>query len=353
MEAKMGNVKNVWLADVLRAAGLKVIEEPGWKTRGGDMGRIKGIICHHTAGGMSGNFPSLGVVKNGRPGLSGPLSQLGLGRDGTFYVIAAGRSNHAGRGAYKGIKTGNTNFIGIEAENTGYEHGPRAEAWSKEEMDAYKTGVAAILLHLGLTADMCIGHKEWAPTRKTDPTFDMVVFRKDVEEIMKKINPIITKPVIIQTPTSVVAKAITLNIKDVKIDPNALFGPERNKYAFNYMKSLGWNGYQSAAIVAQAIVNSNMITGENGIMKWSDVKFGLLKSRNVKYDDLISQLTFVDWELRNSETQIGNALKESKDLMEALRVAVGYVKPVGWSKENPENTFTWKERVFAALSVMD
>src|SRR5215468_10742051 len=77
-----------WLAQVLRDAGLKVAEQPGWQDRGrGDVGETLGVICHHTAGGKDGNMPSLGVLINGRPDLAGPLAQLGLGRDGTFYVI--------------------------------------------------------------------------------------------------------------------------------------------------------------------------------------------------------------------------------------------------------------------------
>src|SRR5688500_10583279 len=84
-----------WLPDVLEAAGLKVALEDGWENRGrGDVGQIMGVICHHTggAGPERGNMPSLRTLRNGRaasPGLAalpGPLSQLGLGRDGTFYV---------------------------------------------------------------------------------------------------------------------------------------------------------------------------------------------------------------------------------------------------------------------------
>ena len=48
--------------------------------------------------------------------LPGPLAQLGLGRDGAYFVIAAGRAIHAGLGKFKGIVTGNSSFIGIEAE---------------------------------------------------------------------------------------------------------------------------------------------------------------------------------------------------------------------------------------------
>jgi hypothetical protein len=109
-----------WLPDVLKAAGLKVEVQPGWETRGlGDMGIVRGVMCHHTAGPPTGNMPCLGVITNGRPDLRGPLAQLGLGRDGTYYVIAAGKAQHAGKGTWQGVTTGNTSFIGIEAENRG------------------------------------------------------------------------------------------------------------------------------------------------------------------------------------------------------------------------------------------
>ena len=49
-----------WLPKVLLDAGLKVAEQPGWQNRGrGDVGTIKGVICHHTAGPQTGNMPSL------------------------------------------------------------------------------------------------------------------------------------------------------------------------------------------------------------------------------------------------------------------------------------------------------
>ena len=40
-----------WLPDVLLDAGLKVALVDGWKERGrGDVGTIRGVLCHHTAG---------------------------------------------------------------------------------------------------------------------------------------------------------------------------------------------------------------------------------------------------------------------------------------------------------------
>jgi len=173
----------LWLPDVLEGAGLKVAEVDGWQTRGlGEMGQVLGILCHHTAGPKTGNMPSLGVIRDGRPDLRGPLSQLGLGRDGTFYVIAAGRAQHAGKGVWHGVTDGNRHLIGIEAEHTGRSGDP----WPEVQLDAYQRGVAAILGHAGLSAERCAGHKEYAQPRgrKIDPTFDMVAFRAEVSRLL-------------------------------------------------------------------------------------------------------------------------------------------------------------------------
>lgn len=170
-----------WLPEVLERAGLKVAETPDWRTRGrAEMGPVKGVMCHHTGTAAGGNMPTLDMLIKGRPDLPGPLCHLGLGRDGTFYVVAAGRANHAGLGTWEGLSTGNTNFIGIEAENSGRE----GAEWPEVQLDAYKRGVAAILKHVGAGANMCCGHKEYAPQRKVDPTFDMAAFRADVAELL-------------------------------------------------------------------------------------------------------------------------------------------------------------------------
>lgn len=180
-----------WLPTVLQQAGLKVAEVPGWETRGAlgrDVGPIKGVICHHTAGPREGVMPSLNVVVEGRRTVSGPLSQLCLGRDGTFFIVAAGRAHHAGRGEWQGITAGNTHFIGIEAENSGTrEDFP----WPEVQMDAYRRGVAAILRQIGQPAIMCAGHKEFALPRgrKPDPLFDMNVFRLQVGAILTGTAP--------------------------------------------------------------------------------------------------------------------------------------------------------------------
>ena len=177
-----------WLPGVLKEAGLKVALVDGWESRGrGDVGRTEGVMCHHTAGPKVGNMPSLNTLINGRSDLPGPLSQLGLGRDGAYYVIAAGRCNHAGAGTWKDISTGNSSFIGIEAENTGLVDDP----WPEVQVDAYRRGVAAILKHIARGAEFCCGHKEYAlpKGRKDDPRFDMDAFRTAVAGIIAGTAP--------------------------------------------------------------------------------------------------------------------------------------------------------------------
>ncbi len=181
----------LWLPDVLSAAGLKVAAQPGWRTRGGDdIGPVLGVICHFTGTtDTRNNMPTLRALIDGRtdPPLAGPLSQLGLGRDGTYYIIASGRANHAGKGAWNGITTGNGSFIGIEAENSGRKSDP----WPSVQLDAYHRGAAALLRHMGRTAASCCGHREWAlPVgRKPDPNFGMNLFRVSVAAILNGTAP--------------------------------------------------------------------------------------------------------------------------------------------------------------------
>ena len=178
-----------WLPHALQDAGLKVALVDGWASRGhGDIGSVAGVICHHTAGPQLGNMPSLRTLVEGRSDLPGPLAQLGLGRDGTYYVIAAGKCNHAGRGEWRGISTGNSSFIGIEAENSGTQND---FPWPAVQMDCYRRGVAAILQHIGRGPEFCAGHREFAlpQGRKSDPLFDMSLFRADVAAIMSGTAP--------------------------------------------------------------------------------------------------------------------------------------------------------------------
>lgn len=157
------------LADVLRAAGLNVVEQPGWKTRSNDGNRfagVWGILCHWTGTALAanGDYPSLNIVTNGRSDLPGMLSQLGLGRNGTWYVIGAGVAWHAG--TVDRTASDNYHAIGIEAE-----YHPDQGAWPEVQQRSYERGCAALAEHYGVPLDQIRGHYEAATPygRKPDP----------------------------------------------------------------------------------------------------------------------------------------------------------------------------------------
>lgn len=436
----------VWLAEVLRRAGLKVIEEPGWKKRGrGDFGKIEGVLLHHTAGALTGNAPSLNVVKWGRKGLRGPLSQLVLARDGTYHVVAAGLANHAGKGKWRHITAGNQKLIGIEAENTGLKNDP----WPKIQYDAYVQGVAAILSYLNLSYVRAIAHKEWAPRRKIDPTFDMEKFREEVKTIMARKKKTTKKEEIVDfypeetvsqelSPEDMLEVEVTLEdddafcstydslegddwktVEEIKgVDETEPLPPElpvqsddivelqaedevspepeepestepepelhvssiakglsktgasnRGLYAMNLLVSLGWKDYQAAAMIGNAMTESGddldtEAKGDyrkgrgytsHGMCQWRDGRWVNLKkfTKESKFKDPLEvQTRFIDWELRNTEKVASKMLRDSKDIMEALRAGISYERPQGWSMNNPERGLHWKDRVANAYKLM-
>lgn len=166
-----------WLAAVLRKAGCKVVEMDGWQTRETRSGfEPQGIVWHHTATGPNvTNEAVRRLLRDGRSDLPGPLCHLGLERDGTFVVVAAGRANHAGYG-----KPWGNDSIGIEAYNNGV-----GEPWPKVQLDAYEIGTAAVLTALGLGAPQVKAHREVDPDRKIDPTgIDMNQARARIADLL-------------------------------------------------------------------------------------------------------------------------------------------------------------------------
>ena len=167
-------MRATWLAEVLRASGCRVVELPGWQTRGVDLTRIEGVVYHATVTGP--NWPDDNVawlLRDGRPDLSGPLSQLGLSRNLTWYVIAAGKAHHNGYGRW-----GNQS-IGVEEFNL---NGLNGQFEPFQEAEAAR-GIGAILRYLHMPASRVEGHKEQDPGRKSDPVgVDMTAFRVRVQQ---------------------------------------------------------------------------------------------------------------------------------------------------------------------------
>jgi hypothetical protein len=168
------------LADGLRARGLTVVEVDGWKTRGVvnqnpphqrlALEAVAGVLRHHTATNRNAftnsDAPTLGLLTNGRSDLPGPLCQLGLGRNGTVYVVAAGLGNHAGRGwAFPGVPedSGNWYLLGIEMESSGI----APWDWTPDQLRVAPYVGAALMDMYDFTLNL--GHMEYSKEGKIDP----------------------------------------------------------------------------------------------------------------------------------------------------------------------------------------
>ena len=167
------------LADVARAAGLRVVEESGWRTRShtGGMASPRTITIHHTAGPQGGgDAPSLGIVRDGRPDLKGPLAQILLARSGTVHVVAAGLCWHTG--ATREPWQANSYSLGVEVENAG----TPADRYPPAQLDALVRLCRALCARYDIPHARVLGHREIAdpPGRKVDPlpdTLDMRALR--------------------------------------------------------------------------------------------------------------------------------------------------------------------------------
>lgn len=189
------------LPDLLRKHGLNVKTIDGWRYRGrpastGGFSPV-GVLCHHTATPKSSSVDAVNhLLVVGRSDLPGPLCHLSLGRDGTVYVIAAGRANHAGVAKASGTVAagdGNELYIGIEAMNDGV-----GEPWPDAQFNAYVLLCAALCVEITKNSYKTVrAHKETSVTGKVDPRFDMNVFREKVaakiEELKSPTTTVLTR----------------------------------------------------------------------------------------------------------------------------------------------------------------
>ena len=179
-----------WLEEALRPAlGDRLTTLDGWQNSGhGDFKDIRGIMVHHTGNSRE----SAQSIRNGRPDLAGPLSNLHIAPDGTVTIVAVGVCWHAGEGSYPWLPTNDANWhmIGIECAwptihpGGGYdEH----ELWPDAQIISMRDTCAALALRLGVDADKVIGHREYAGIQgKWDPgNVDMDWFRDEVAKDMR------------------------------------------------------------------------------------------------------------------------------------------------------------------------
>ncbi len=177
--------RGIWLddlADVLRAAGLQVVEVDGWRTRSrktGGFDQILGTVWHHTASPASANEAAAVDYMAKRAEFS-PICNVGLGRTGICYVSAAGACNHAGKGgpypapparAWLAQDRANTTMLSVEQ----FSAGDGVEVWPAAQIEASLILRDALTDRYVYPDDHNIAHKEWCgprtstPGRKIDP----------------------------------------------------------------------------------------------------------------------------------------------------------------------------------------
>ena len=156
----------------LRDAGLKVVVVGDWRPRGrpGSFGPV-GVLNHHTgARDELGDFEddlayARWMFTVGRSDLPAPLVQTSLSLEGTVYLGAGGRSNHAGTAKASGSVAagdGNTLYVGIEWMLSGTQKIPKA---------MYEAGAilnAVLLDVLGSSARAVSCHYQTSITGKWD-----------------------------------------------------------------------------------------------------------------------------------------------------------------------------------------
>lgn len=199
-------MRATWLADVLRASGCTVVPLDGWETRGAPLSQLDAVILHHTATSATASDTNVArLLRDGRADLPGPLSQLGLDRKGRFWLVAAGKCNHNGYGMHA------NQTVGIEAFNNG-----TGEPWPAVQLDAWVSGTAAIVKHLGLSVNRVLGHRESDPTRKVDPRgVDLDEFRRRVAALLGGSRPPLPPPTTSNYPEANVQRV------DLQIDTDS------------------------------------------------------------------------------------------------------------------------------------
>lgn len=178
----------VWLLEQLEkelgAGRVRALD--GWDKRGhGDFKDIRGIMFHHTGNGRA--TPE--SIRDGRPDLAGPVSQMHISQDGIVTVVAVGVAWHAGEGSLPWVPTnmGNWHLIGVECawpmDTSITEATQLREAWPDKEIIAMRDTAAAVLKRLVFGSDRATTHKEYAGQAqgKWDPGhFDPTWFRGEV-----------------------------------------------------------------------------------------------------------------------------------------------------------------------------
>ncbi len=171
------------LAD-LKAAGLNVVEEPGWRTRGKNWrvgGKPEGVMQHHTA--PPNPYPIKALYRGGKI-----KCNMATHEDGTLYLVAYNACNYSSGPGSKKVLTGNvrpsipppdnararglidTPLWGGNKHYWNYEnsHPGDGSPIPQIQLDTIITSNGVVNNHFGLNWEQTISHAEHS-RRKIDP----------------------------------------------------------------------------------------------------------------------------------------------------------------------------------------
>lgn len=174
------------LLEDLQAAGLTVVEEPGWKTRGGVgdwfAGKPEGVMQHHTA--PPNPYPIKRLYDRGQI-----KCNMATHEDGTLYLIAYRRCNSSsGPGSStvlnRNVRPGRPPTANARQRGLNDDMGGNRHFWNYENSHPgdgspipeaqLKTIVVSNIVvnaHFGLSYKNIISHAEWS-RRKIDPNWN-------------------------------------------------------------------------------------------------------------------------------------------------------------------------------------
>ena len=122
--------------------------------------------------------------------------------------------------------------------------------------------------------------------------------------------------------------------------------------AVSYFVSQGWTANQAAGLVGNLMQESdlnpaavNPSSGATGIAQWLDDRLEKLQTYP-NWQSLETQLTFVNWELNNSEKAAGDALRETTTLADATMVVRTKYERCGESEANDANRLAQATKAF-------
>ncbi|QTG15713.1 hypothetical protein G6M86_20945 [Agrobacterium tumefaciens] len=144
-------------------------------------------------------------------------------------------------------------------------------------------------------------------------------------------------------------------------------GNDKARRLYQTMIDQGYSPQQASAIVGNAIQESSLNTnavnkGDGrdgsdsiGAFQWNGPRarafHSFAEKNGLDKSDIATHGKFVDYELRTSEKQWGDKLRNAKTFEEANDAMVSFERPRGWSAKNPRGAHAYDARLNNGINV--